>query len=161
MTTSADSPWIRSEETSEERAQRLQAEGAEPEAHSVVFRGPAHVVTVVIHTYDTDKQAINGCAIDVLGECVAAARKMLKDADSTLNVHAISTDPKAILTQKVKLVLGEVELYAKASSNDVQLATDYALDRLSGALRELAGRHPKFAAFLEENDVTIARSSKV
>lgn len=161
MTTAANSPWVRYEETSEERAERLHADGAEPTAHSVVFRGPAHTVTVVIHTYDTDKQVINGYAISVLGECVAAARKMLKDADSTFSVHAISTDPKTILTQKVKLVLGEVELYAKASSNDVQLATDYALDRLSGALRELAGRHSKFAAVLAENDVTIARSSKV
>jgi len=155
------SPWVREVETSEDRAERLQADNVEPNRHVIVFRGPAHAVTVAIHTYDTDKALIRSYAISVLGECVAEACNTLKDTDTTLQSHAISFDPKTILTQKVKLTLGDTQLYAKASSNDLNLATNFALDRLAAALSELAMRHPKFAAFLQDNDVSIARSSRV
>jgi hypothetical protein len=153
------SPWATpKKETAEERLDRIQEESPEgiPQ-RQITFNGRAFQITVSFFSMDTDQARLSGYAHDALGRVITAALQV----DDTLSVEfkrqSITRDPSTMLVPKVKVELGELALYVKASSFDAAMARLMALDRIALALSDACGASRKVRKVMTDHEVVVAR----
>lgn len=120
----------------------------------VVFSGRGYNVHVQVKAPDAEigaekiARAVLGAAI---GEIWRKARVPVEEAFRTQNVFKV-----APLVPKVTFELGDLTLYASASSSDLALAQQMALDRVAMALASCRARVPGAKDVLDRYGVTVA-----
>jgi len=152
-------PWeTKKEETTEERAARLQEAGVDPGQVSVVIDGPAHTLTVVLETYAKSAEEQQALGAEVIGRClkqIVAHSAVPK----TFAIYGLATKPHTFKAPEVPLVFDGVTIYAKASSHDKTYATLYGVDRLISALCELALRFEAIDTIIKQYSVRVAKKA--
>lgn len=121
------------------------------EIRRVVFSGRALAIHVAVkNPGDLDVMTIGKAT---LGEVLAL---FLKDRDLSMVFERQGVSAKEPLTPKVSFALGDLTLYAAASSHDKNLAERMAIDRIACVISACGGRSPKAKATLNRYGVTVA-----